>query len=151
MIFELNQMPSRSASGSSKGENKTSTYDSYLSDLFLTGIIERWVSFGRPRLELAAFIRSSGLFRTFRMNACRWVVLLWLNGSLSNVWNISMISRRSWRSVSRRLKFIVVTIMDSDGCASALNCVHRLRLSDLEEKLTVKHDLTAFSRGSSES
>ena len=64
MTYELNRMHSRGTSGSSKGENKISTYDPYLSDLFLTGIIEGCVSFGRPTLELAAFIRSSGLFRT---------------------------------------------------------------------------------------
>ena len=84
------------------------------------------------------------------MNECRCVLLLWLNGSLSNVWHISMISWRSWRCVPRRLKFVVVT-RDSDGCVSALHCVHRLRLSDLAEKLTLKHGFTTFSRGSSES
>ena len=58
MTYELNGMRSRGTSGSSKVENKISTYDPYLSDLFLTGIIEACVSFGRPTLELAAFIRS---------------------------------------------------------------------------------------------
>ena len=64
MTYGLNRMRSRGTSGSSKGENKISTCDPYLSDLFLTGMIEGCVSFGRPTLELTAFIRSSGLFRT---------------------------------------------------------------------------------------
>ena len=64
MTYELHRMRSRDMRGSSKGENKISTYDPYIGGLFLTGIIEGCVSFGRPTLELAAFIRSAGLFRT---------------------------------------------------------------------------------------
>ena len=64
MTDELNRMRSRGTSGSTEGENKIRTYDLYLSDLFLKGIIEGCVSFGRPTLELAAFIRSLGLFTT---------------------------------------------------------------------------------------
>ena len=64
MTYELNRMRSRGTSGFSKGENKISTYDPYLSDLLLTEIVKGCVSFGRPMLELAAFIRSSDLFRT---------------------------------------------------------------------------------------
>ena len=67
-----------------------------------------------------------------RVNECGCLLLLRLNGSLCNVWNIWMSSRRSWRSVRRRLKFIVITI-DSDGLMSALCCFHLLRLSDLTD------------------
>ena len=76
MTYELSRMRSRDTSGSSKGENKISTYDPYLSDLFLTEIIEGCVSCRRPTLELTAFIRSSGLLEQLRMNECRYVLLL---------------------------------------------------------------------------
>ena len=64
MAYELNRVRSRGMGSSAKGENKISTCEPYLSDLFLAGITEGCVSFGRPTLGLAAFIRSSGLFKT---------------------------------------------------------------------------------------
>ena len=40
MTGVLNRVGSQGTSGSSKGETKISTYDPYLSDLFLTGVTE---------------------------------------------------------------------------------------------------------------